>query len=148
MVRMVARLSTTELLSLGSAGLQKGFEAGLLTSVELVQACLAQISRHDHQGARLNAMISIVPNVILTEHSAQVDRERVAGLVKSPFHGIPIVVKVCHFESKPEIVGQWITPPLVTAISRPTIFSFETFYYTLKLLTLHRTPLRHDLLLN
>ncbi|KAL6791503.1 amidase signature enzyme [Trichoderma sp. SZMC 28013] len=93
MVKMAANLSTTELLSLDSAGLQKKFEAGLLTSVELVQACLAQISKHDHQGANLNAMISIVPNRILMEHSAQLDRERAAGLVRSPFHGIPILIK-------------------------------------------------------
>ncbi|KAJ4855571.1 amidase domain-containing protein [Trichoderma breve] len=90
---MAARLSTAELLSLDSAGLQKKFEAGLLTSVELVQACLAQISKHDQQGAKLNAMISIVPNRILMERSAQLDRERAAGLIRSPFHGIPILIK-------------------------------------------------------
>ncbi|KAM6480862.1 amidase signature enzyme [Trichoderma sp. SZMC 28011] len=90
---MAARLSTTELLSLDSAGLQKKFEAGLLTSVELVQACLAQISKHDQQGAKLNAMTSIVPNSILMERSAQLDRERAAGLIRSPFHGIPILIK-------------------------------------------------------
>ncbi|KAL6810507.1 amidase signature enzyme [Trichoderma camerunense] len=90
---MTARLSTTELLSLDSAGLQKRFEAGLLTSVELVQACLAQISKHDQQGTKLNAMISIVPDRILMERSAQLDRERAAGLIRSPFHGIPILIK-------------------------------------------------------
>lgn len=121
MVKMAANLSTTELLSLDSAGLQKKFEAGLLTSVELVQACLAQISKHDHQGANLNAMISIVPNRILMEHSAQLDRERAAGLVRSPFHGIPILIKVCRFEA---------------------------FRYILKLLTLYRTPFQQGLRLN
>lgn len=95
--KMAARLSTIELLSLDSAGLQRKLDTGLLTSVELVQACLAQIDKHDQRGAKLNAMISIVPNHILMERSAQLDRERTAGRVRSPFHGIPILVKVCHF---------------------------------------------------
>ncbi|UKZ76806.1 hypothetical protein TrVFT333_004518 [Trichoderma virens FT-333] len=90
---MAARLSTADLLRLDSAGLQKKLEAGLLTSVELVQACLEQIGKHDHQGAKLNAMVSIVPNNILMERSAQLDRERAEGFVRSPFHGIPILLK-------------------------------------------------------
>jgi amidase len=90
---MAARLSTLELLSLDSAALQRKLDAGLLTSVELVQACLAQIDRHDQRGAKLNAMISIVPKHILMDRSAQLDRERAAGKIRSPFHGIPIVVK-------------------------------------------------------
>lgn len=84
-----------DLLTLDSVGLQKRFEAGLLTSVALVQACLEQIDRHDQRGANLNAMISIVPHHILMERSAQLDRERAAGRVRSLFHGVPILVKVC-----------------------------------------------------
>jgi hypothetical protein len=95
--KMTARLSTIELLSIDSAGLQRKLDAGLLTSVELVQACLAQIDKHDQRGAKLNAMISIVPNHILMERSAQLDLERTSGRVRSPFHGIPILVKVCYF---------------------------------------------------
>ncbi|KAJ8125494.1 hypothetical protein O1611_g8145 [Lasiodiplodia mahajangana] len=87
---MAPKFSTTELLSLDAAGLQRKLDAGLLTSVELVQACLAQIDKHD---AKLNAMISTVPHNILMERSAQLDRERTAGRVRSPFHGIPILVK-------------------------------------------------------
>ncbi|KAH6714418.1 amidase signature domain-containing protein [Leptodontidium sp. MPI-SDFR-AT-0119] len=90
---MAARLSTLELLSLDSAGLQRKLDAGLLTSVELVQACLAEIDKHDQRGAKLNAMISIVPNHLLLERAAQLDRERTAGRVRSTFHGIPILVK-------------------------------------------------------
>ncbi|KAI0505485.1 amidase signature enzyme [Xylaria bambusicola] len=90
---MAPNLSTAELLSLDSAALQRKLDAGVLTSVELVQACLAQIDKHDQQGAKLNAMISITPHHLLMERSAQLDRERTAGLVRSPFHGIPILVK-------------------------------------------------------
>jgi amidase len=85
-----------DLMTLDSAGFQKRLDAGLLTSVELVQACLAQIGKHDQQGAQLNAMISIVP---LMERSKQLDSERAAGRVRGLFHGIPILIKVyrpCH----------------------------------------------------
>ncbi|KAI0113611.1 amidase signature enzyme [Nemania sp. FL0031] len=90
---MATKLSTAELLSLDSAGLQRKLATGLLTSVELVQACLAQIDKHDKQGAELNAMISIVPRAILMERATQLDDERTKGPIRSPFHGIPILVK-------------------------------------------------------
>jgi amidase len=84
-----------DLMTLDSAGFQKYLDAGLLTSVELVQACLAQIDKHDQRGAQLNAMISIVPYQLLMERSEQLDRERAAGRVRSSFHGIPLLIKVC-----------------------------------------------------
>ncbi|KAJ5919128.1 amidase signature enzyme [Penicillium verhagenii] len=90
---MAPKLPTTELLSLDSAGLQRKLDAGLLTSVELVQACLEQIDKHDRRGAKLNAMVSLVPKHILMERSVQLDRERTAGRVRSQFHGIPILIK-------------------------------------------------------
>ncbi|KAK0099948.1 hypothetical protein ONS96_007893 [Cadophora gregata f. sp. sojae] len=90
---MATRISTLELLSLDSTALQRKLDAGRLTSVELVQACLAQIDKHDQRGATLNAMISLVPNHLVLERSAQLDLERAAGRVRSPFHGIPILVK-------------------------------------------------------
>lgn len=93
-IEMAARLSHVELLSLDSRGLQKKLEAGLITSVELVQACLSQIHRHEQRGAKLNAMISIVPTHHLLERSAYLDSERKAGCVRSDFHGIPILIKV------------------------------------------------------
>jgi amidase len=94
---MVARISTMDLLTLDSVGLQKRLEAGLLTSVELVQACLEQIDSHDQRGASLHAMISIVPRHILMDRSAHLDNERASGRVRSLFHGIPILIKVCGF---------------------------------------------------
>jgi amidase len=91
---MAIKISAMDLLTLDSAGFQKRLDAGLLTSVELVQACLAQIDKHDQRGAKLNAMISIVPHQLLMERSAQLDRERAAGRVRSVFHGIPVLIKV------------------------------------------------------
>lgn len=94
---MAPKLSTLELLSLDSAALQKKLDAGLLTSVELVQLCLAQIDKQDQRGAKLNAMVSIVPSHILMERATQLDRERTAGRSRSQLHGIPLLVKVSEF---------------------------------------------------
>lgn len=88
------RLSQLDLLALDAAGLQRQLDAGLLTSETLVQECLAQIDRHEQRGAKLNAMISVVPEHILRARSMQLDQERASGSVRSPFHGIPILVKV------------------------------------------------------
>ncbi|KAJ5703975.1 hypothetical protein N7493_011113 [Penicillium malachiteum] len=70
---MPSKLSYLDLLSLDSAGLQIKLNSGLLTSVELVQECLAQIDKHDQRGAKLNAMISVVPSRLLMERSAHLD---------------------------------------------------------------------------
>ncbi|KAF2105230.1 amidase signature domain-containing protein [Lophiotrema nucula] len=70
-------------------------QALLLEWLEKELACLSQIDRHDQRGANLNAMISIVPKRLLIERSTQLDREQSAGRVRSPFHGVPILVKVC-----------------------------------------------------
>jgi amidase len=91
---MAAKISAMDLMALDSAGFQERLDAGLLTSVELVQACLAQIDKHDQRGAQLNAMISIVPYQLLMQRSKRLDRERAAGRVRSLFHGIPILIKV------------------------------------------------------
>lgn len=97
---MPPKITALELLALDSVGIQKKLKAGSLTSVELVNECLRHIDKHDQRGARLNAMISIVPKHILSERSQQLDRERAAGHVRGPFHGIPILVKVIreHFD--------------------------------------------------
>lgn len=91
---MTPKPSTAELLSLDAVALQRRLEARLLTSLELVQACLTHISKHDQQGARLGAMISLVPRHLQIEQSERLDAERSAGRLRGPLHGIPILVKV------------------------------------------------------
>ncbi|AOB33385.1 hypothetical protein AKI39_03705 [Bordetella sp. H567] len=61
------------------------------SSTKLVDAFLARIAAHDKQGARINAMIALCPDV--HAQAQQLDRERAVGLVRGPLHGIPIVVK-------------------------------------------------------
>jgi amidase len=69
-------------------------ESGTVTSVELVDIYLAQIEKHNRQGANLRAMISTVDHNKLTQVAQRLDEERSTGRVRGPLHGIPFVVKV------------------------------------------------------
>lgn len=73
------------------AELQAALTSGAATSRSLVLAYLARIRAYDLLGPRLNAMIAMTPKVL--EIADALDRERAAGRVRGPLHGIPIVVK-------------------------------------------------------
>lgn len=98
---MKAKLASRELLSLDAQSFQDRLHKGLLTSVELVISCLAQVRRHDRQGAQLQAIVSLAPDKILLAKAEQLDEERKSGRVRSSLHGIPILVKVSE-NDKPE----------------------------------------------
>ncbi|KAK4139419.1 amidase signature domain-containing protein [Dichotomopilus funicola] len=61
-----------------------------LTSKQLVSLYLARIYRHDDY---LRAVISITPQNLLLQRAQQLDDERRGGLVRSPLHGIPVLLK-------------------------------------------------------
>ena len=59
-----------------------------LTSRELVLQSLVRIATYD---AKLNAVITVNPRAL--EEADALDRERAAGKVRGPLHGIPIALK-------------------------------------------------------
>ncbi len=71
--------------------LQAAMARGDTTSVRLTQQYLARIGVFDDQGPRLNAMLYVNPRAL--EDANVLDRERAAGKVRGPLHGIPIVLK-------------------------------------------------------
>ena len=73
------------------AELQAALTAGTVTARSLTLAYLARIRAYDLLGPRINAMIAMNPKVL--EIADALDRERAAGRVRGPLHGIPIVVK-------------------------------------------------------
>jgi hypothetical protein len=73
------------------AELQAALASGAVTSRSLVLAYLARIRAYDLQGPRLNAMIAMNRKVL--EIADALDKERAAGRLRGPLHGIPIVVK-------------------------------------------------------
>jgi amidase len=62
-------------LTATASELQKRLKAGTLTSVEIITTYLAQIGKHNHVGAKLNAMISVAPIELVLEAAEKLDHE-------------------------------------------------------------------------
>jgi amidase len=67
------------------------FDAGALTSEQLVEMCLARIRAYDRQGPGLRALITVNPKALDT--ARQMDAERKRKGRRSPLLGIPVVLK-------------------------------------------------------
>ncbi len=83
-----------DVISATASELQDRLKAGMTTSVEITTAYLAQIEKHNHAGAKLNAVIVVAPREVVLKAAEKLDRERSAGKTRSPLHGLPIIVKV------------------------------------------------------
>jgi amidase len=66
-------------------------KAGQITSHALVAAYLARIARIDKAGPRINSVIVTNPDALAQADA--LDRERKAGRLRGPLHGIPILIK-------------------------------------------------------
>ena len=78
-------------LEAGVDELQRQLASGRLTSRTLVLAYLSRIDANDRHGPRLQALIETNPDAVSI--AADLDRERKAGKLRGPLHGIPVVVK-------------------------------------------------------
>ena len=74
--------------------LQRKLAEGQTTSVRLVHEFLDQIERHNHNGYHLNGVMTSRPRDQAIREAEKLDAERKAGDIRSPFHGIPILIKV------------------------------------------------------
>ena len=82
---------TLDLVQLSAIDARDRMAAGTLTSRALTQAYLDRIAAIDDNGPALNAVIELQANA-LTDADA-LDRERQAGRVRGPLHGIPVLIK-------------------------------------------------------
>lgn len=71
--------------------LQAAMGRGELSAVALTQAYLDRIAAIDRAGPTLRAVIEVNPDALAI--AAQADRDRAAGRVLGPLHGIPVLVK-------------------------------------------------------
>jgi amidase len=71
--------------------LRARMDAGRLTARTLAAACLARIEAIDRKGPRLASVIEVNPDAL--DIAAERDRERKAGQVRGPLHGIPVLLK-------------------------------------------------------
>jgi amidase len=79
------------ILEAGAQAQQAQMGAGKLTSVSLVQQYLARIAAIDKAGPGINAVIELNPDAV--QIAADLDRERKAGKLRGPLHGIPVLIK-------------------------------------------------------
>ncbi len=79
------------LLTASVADIQDAVAAGALTYERLVQLYLNRIDTYDQQGPTLNTIIEINPRAL--EIARALDEERRTTGLRTPLHGIPIVVK-------------------------------------------------------
>jgi amidase len=71
--------------------LQRRLAAGEVTSRGLTEAYLARIEALDQNGPRVNSVIETNPDALAIAEG--LDRERKAGRIRGPLHGIPILIK-------------------------------------------------------
>lgn len=83
-----------DVLTSTASELREKLSAGALTSVRIVESYLSQIVKHNHYGAKLNAMITVAPAELARKWAGELDRERGEGRVRGPLHGLPIIIKV------------------------------------------------------
>ena len=100
------------------AELRQAMEEGRTTSREIVQRYLTRIALYED---RFNATLAVNPNA-LTE-ADQRDRERAAGAVRGPLHGIPIALKdIIHTTEMPTTGGavafEGLMPPYDATVTR------------------------------
>src|SRR5690606_2439124 len=73
------------------ATLQERMAEGALTARQLTEAYLARIAAVDRSGPRLNSVIEVNPDALAMAEAC--DRERTAGRVRGPLHGVPVLIK-------------------------------------------------------
>ncbi len=71
--------------------LQQKMQSGEYTSQSITKLYLKRIEAIDKKGPAINAVIEINPDAISI--AAEMDRERKAGKIRGPLHGIPVLIK-------------------------------------------------------
>lgn len=84
--------ATFDLDEVTIADLQAGFYSGRWTSASVTQLYLDRIGAMDRQGPTLRSMLDLNPDAA-AEAAARDAERRVGNRVRSPLHGIPVVVK-------------------------------------------------------
>ncbi|MEO8380129.1 MAG: amidase family protein [Acidobacteriota bacterium] len=98
--------------------MQVALRSGRLTSRELVLQYLLRIAKYED---KLNAIITVNPRAL--EEADALDRERKAGKVRGPLHGIPIALKDnIHTTDMPTTGGALafaeLTPPYEATLTK------------------------------
>lgn len=80
-----------ELNEVTIAELQEAMKSGKYTARHIAEMYLKRIEEIDKNGPKINSVLEINPNALAI--ADQLDKERRAGQVRGPLHGIPILLK-------------------------------------------------------
>ena len=89
--RVFAMKGTFDPVELPIDTLQTAMIAGTTSAEVLTVAYLDRIARYDHHGPEHRSVLSVNPKALAD--ARVLDRERKAGKVRGPLHGIPILIK-------------------------------------------------------
>jgi len=90
-VAQSAASADPEIMEITIGELQDGMSSSRWTSHAIVVAYLNRIDAIDKRGPAINSIIELNPEALAIADS--MDRERKAGHVRGPLHGIPVVIK-------------------------------------------------------
>ncbi len=90
-VESVPNVKPFELEELTVAELQAGMKSGKWTARSLVEKYLSRIEEIDKRGPTVNSVIELNPDA--QQIAEALDKERKAGSVRGPLHGIPVLIK-------------------------------------------------------
>jgi amidase len=90
-VAQSAPAANPELEEITIGELQDGMSGGRWTSRAIAERYLGRIDATDKRGPTINAIIELNPEALAIADA--MDRERKAGHVRGPLHGIPVVIK-------------------------------------------------------
>src|SRR4051794_23623201 len=83
--------ATPELEEITIGELQDGMASGRWTARAIAEGYLGRIDSIDKRGPAINSIIELNPEALAIADA--MDRERKAGHVRGPLHGIPVVIK-------------------------------------------------------
>lgn len=86
-----ASVAAFELDEISIAGLQAVMSAGKYTAQAITKKYLDRIDDIDKHGPLLNSVIELNPDALAI--ASEMDRERKAGRVRGPLHGVPVLIK-------------------------------------------------------
>jgi len=86
-----AAVPAFELDEISISDLQDGMKSGKYSARSIAEKYLARVEAVDKQGPAINAVIEINPDALALADA--MDKERVAGKVRGPLQGIPILIK-------------------------------------------------------
>jgi amidase len=112
------RTASFSVVETGIADMQAAMRQGRTTSRDIVQQYLTRIALYED---RLNAAITVNPRAL--QEADERDRERRAGRVRGPLHGIPIALKDnIHTTNMPTTGGalafEGLLPPYEATLTR------------------------------